>query len=311
MESSARVSAELSGGRVDKVVLALFPGLSRARVKKAIEARAVRVNGRVRPKGEVVAEGDTISVDSAFLVSPDEALIAEPNAGLEVRYQDDHVLVVDKPAGQPTIPIRAAEKGTLANALIGQFPELAGVGRTAREPGVIHRLDNDTSGLVIVARTEVAFEVLTKALREEQIEKSYLLLCNGEDLPDFGTIDIPLTNHPKDKKRVYPCIHPRDVMRYQPRPASTSYEVVTRMGPWALVRAHAKKATRHQIRVHFSAIEHPLLGDELYGGPAVDDLSRHALHAERVQFGGEKPVRTFDVQSPLPVDLAALVARIG
>jgi 23S rRNA pseudouridine1911/1915/1917 synthase len=186
--------------------------------------------------------------------------------------------------------------GTLCNALIGHFPELAGIGYNVREPGLLHRLDNDTSGVLIVARTTPVFDELRKALAEQQIEKSYLLICKGEDLPDAGTISFPISNHPKDTRRVLACVHPRDVMRNEPRPASTDYQVIDRKGKWALVRVYARKALRHQIRAHFAAIDHPLLGDVLYGGSP--DLARQALHAESVSYPG-----MFNVTTKMPDDM--------
>jgi len=225
-----------------------------------------------------------------------------------VLHTTPKVLVVDKPAGQATAPLRAGETGTLANAVVGHHPELAGIGYSAREPGIVHRLDTETSGLVVVARTAEAFSALRDALQFEQIHKEYLLVCASSELPDEGTIEIPIANHPKDKKRVYPCVHPRDVMRYAPRPAITRYRVERRSGAWALVRAEAPRAIRHQLRAHFAAIEHPLAGDELYGGEVVPGLDRHALHAARVAYdgGGDRDL-AFEVASPLPPDLAALV----
>jgi 23S rRNA pseudouridine1911/1915/1917 synthase len=217
------------------------------------------------------------------------------------------VIVADKPGGQPTAPIRAGETGTLANALVGHHPELAGIGHSPREPGLVHRLDTDTSGVVVAARTAEAFETLKEALKDHRLEKSYLAVCASEGLPDEGTIEFPIANHPKDQRRVYPCIHPRDVMRYEPRPASTSYRVERRVGPWALVRVEVARALRHQIRAHFAAIEHPLAGDVLYGGAPVRALGRHALHAARVAFAGGAGVEAFDVESPLPAEIAVLL----
>lgn len=302
------VSEDLGGARLDKAIVALAPGASRARVKKAIEAGTVRVNGRILAKGGVVAAGDRIELDLTELQSSDEPCVAEPGAKLTILFESPGVVVVDKPAGQPTTPIRGGETGTLANALLGKYPELANVGYSPREPGVVHRLDTETSGLVVAARTVEAFEALREALQREQLGKEYLLVCASENLPDKGTIEYPITNHPKDKKRVYPCIHPRDVMRYAPRPAVTHYRVETRVGPWALVRAEAARAIRHQIRAHFAAIGHPLAGDGLYGGAEVPNLARHALHAAKVSWdGGGDPTLAFDVTSPLPEELAALV----
>lgn len=297
----------LSGARLDKAVVTLVPEASRARVKKAIENGEVRVNGRIAAKGALVREGDVLTIDDALARSAEGPCVAEPEAPLVVRFENDDVVIVDKPAKMPTAPLRDGETGTLANALVGRYPALAGIGYSAREPGIVHRLDTDTSGLVVVARTADVFEILRDALRGEALEKEYLLVCKSEGLPDEGSIEYPITNHPKDKRRVYPCIHPRDVMRYSPRPASTSYRVEARKGAWALVRARAPKAVRHQLRAHFAAIGHPLAGDTLYGGREVPGLSRHALHAARVAWEGEGPHTGFDASSPLPDDMVALV----
>ncbi len=302
------VTAAYNGARLDKAIVALVDGASRARVKRAIEEGAVRVNGVLVAKGGVVKDGDRIEIDEDTIGSGDEPCLPEPDAPLVVRFESKLVLVVDKPAGQPTAPIRKGETKTLANALAGHHPELLGIGYSPREPGIVHRLDNETSGLVVVARTAPAFELLRDALQFEKLSKEYLLVCASESLPDTGTIEYPIANHPKDKRRVYPCIHPRDVMRYAPRPAVTTYDVVRRVGPWALVRATAPRAVRHQLRAHFAAIEHPLAGDILYGAPPCEGLERHALHAARIAYdGGGKADLAFDVRSPLPDDMAKLV----
>ncbi|MBS2014697.1 MAG: RluA family pseudouridine synthase [Deltaproteobacteria bacterium] len=302
------VTAELSGARLDKAVVALFEGVSRARVKRAIDDGVVRVNGRIVAKGGVVNEGDVVAIDEAVVKSAEAPCLPEPNAKLDVRFDGPKVFVVEKPAGQPTAPLRPDESGTLANAIAGHHPELVGIGYSPREPGIVHRLDTDTSGLVVVAKSAEAFEVLREALQGERLTKEYLLVCASEGLPDSGTIEHPIANHPKDKRRVYPCIHPRDVMRYAPRPASTTYQVEARVGEWALVRARAARAIRHQLRAHFASIEHPLAGDLLYGGAAAPGLERHALHAAHVAFdgGGDREL-AFDVTSELPADMATLV----
>lgn len=303
------VPPELAGERLDRAVakLAQAQGLSRARLRAAIEAGAVRVDGRRRPKGAPVQAGEKITVDTAQIPDADAPAVPEPQATLVVRLESEDVVVADKPAGQPTAPLRPGETGTLANALVGRYPEIAGIGYSPREPGIIHRLDTDTSGLVVVARHAAAFEELRDALKHELIEKTYLVIVPEDGLPDTGTVEFPITNHPKDQRRVYPCVHPRDVMRYSPRPASTQYRVVERHGRWALVEAHAPKALRHQIRAHFSALGHPLAGDELYGGAPMRALGRHALHASRVRYKGGAEVDAFDVASPLPANLAALL----
>jgi 23S rRNA pseudouridine1911/1915/1917 synthase len=305
------VPESLDGVRLDKAITELLPELSRARVKRAIELGAVRVNGRRQPKGGIVATKDVILIDIAQVA--DAPAVATPGAPLRVVLETAQIIVVDKPAGQPTAPLRPGETGTLVNALLGQYPELVPdglggfIGHSPREPGIIHRLDTETSGVVVAARTAEAFTTLKTALKEGRLDKRYLLLCAEQGLPDEGTIEFPLANHPKDQRRVQACIHPRDVMRYEPRPACTRYKVLQRSGTWALVEAKVDKALRHQIRAHFSAIDHPLAGDELYGGPVIRALGRHALHAASVAYGGGSGIDAFEASVPLPKDIAIIL----
>jgi 23S rRNA pseudouridine1911/1915/1917 synthase len=303
------VTDALDGTRLDKATVELAEGkLSRAKVKRAIDAGEVRVNGRRRPKGALVAKGDRITLEGVAADSDDRAL-PDPAAPLTVRFESSKVIVVDKPAGQPTAPLRPGETGTLANALLARYPELAGIGYSSREPGLLHRLDTDTSGLVVVARSAEAFDTLKSALKDGRITKHYLLVCEKEGLADEGTISFPIASHPKDQRRVLACIHPRDVMRNAPRPASTAFRVRERGAKWALVEVEVSRALRHQIRAHFAATEHPLVGDTLYGGVVVAELGRHALHASRVAFDGDGDAELrFDVESVLPEELARLVS---
>jgi 23S rRNA pseudouridine1911/1915/1917 synthase len=190
----------------------------------------------------------------------------------------------------------------------------------------VHRLDVDTSGLVVVARTESAWKELKEAMRRGEVEKRYLAIvapgvgsgraasvrAEGE-LPDRGSVDYPLADHPKDDRRVFACVHERDVARQHPRDAHTAFVVQRRWSvegaPRALVEATAARALRHQIRVHFAALGAPLVGDGLYGGPAAPEVGRHALHASRVSYGGGKVVKPFVVEAALPEDLQRLLPQ--
>jgi 23S rRNA pseudouridine1911/1915/1917 synthase len=312
-EARERVVPEsLAGVRLDKALAALLPELSRARIKRAVEIGAVRVNGRRMPKGGSVAAGDVVRIEVTKIADVPPLASDGP---LRVAFETEQIVVVDKPPGQPTAPLRPGETGTLVNALLGRYPELVPkgpsdyFGHALREPGIVHRLDTETSGALLVARTAPAFEELRAALKEGKLDKSYLLVCAESGLPDDGVIDVPLANHPKDQRRVYACIHPRDVMRYQPRSAVTRYHVVERAGIWALVEARASKALRHQLRAHFAAIGHPLAGDELYGGSVIRSLGRQALHASKIGYAGGAIVGAFEVEVPLPKDIRSLLAN--
>jgi 23S rRNA pseudouridine1911/1915/1917 synthase len=309
------VPESLAGARLDRAVAQLVPELSRARVRRAIELGVVRVNGKRMPKGGTLAAGDVVRIDIAQVA--EAPAVPNADAPLKVLLETPALAVIDKPAGQPTAPIRPGETGTLVNAVLGRYAELVPkdaetfIGHSAREPGIVHRLDTETSGAVVVARTAESFDALKAALKEGRLDKRYLLVCAGEGLPEEGTIEFPLSNHPKDQRRVYACVHPRDVMRYEPRPAVTRYRVVQRAANWALVEVRVDKALRHQIRAHFAAIGHPLAGDELYGGPVIRALGRHALHAARVAYEGGGGVEPFDVTVPMPKDMAALLESGG
>lgn len=304
-ERVLQVQEAQAGERIDKFLIAEVPGLGRSAARKLFESGRVRVNGRRARKGDIVDVGDSVTVALPDATGPEA--VPEAEAPLEVMLETAEVIVASKPAGQPTAPIQPGETGTLANALVARYPEIAEIGHSPREPGLLHRLDTDTSGLVVAARTPEAFRTLSSALKEGRLEKKYLLICEEEGLADTGTIEIPLAPHPKDRRRVYPCAHPRDVARYAPRPARTSYQVLERKGRFALVEAHAPKAMRHQVRVHLAAIGHPLAGDALYGGPEVPGLSRHALHASYVKWTGDAVVPAFEVRSALPAELAAVL----
>ncbi len=300
------VPSKLAGQRLDLALRELEPSLSRARIKVAIAKGAVKVNGRHVAKGGTVSEGDEVSLVVGVAADPEAPAIPEPDAPLVVLAESEDWVIVDKPAGQASAPLRNGETGALANAIAGHYPETQGVGYSPREPGLLHRLDTQTSGVLLVARSKETYDELADALKAGDIEKKYLLLCKEGDLADEGTIEIPIANHPKDSRRVYPCIHPRDVMRNSPRPALTEYVVKERKNGIALVEVSISRAIRHQIRAHFSAIGSPLLGDVLYGGAPIEGLARHALHASFIGYQ-KKAVEPFAVSSELPPDLRALI----
>jgi 23S rRNA pseudouridine1911/1915/1917 synthase len=256
----------------------------------------VRVAGRIAKKGERARAGDRISIELAA----SDAAEPEPDVPLELRLERADLVVVNKPAGQPTAAVRGSTQGTLAGALVARYPEMARIG-SAREPGLVHRLDTQTSGLVVAARTAEAFEALRRQLAAGAIDKRYLAIVESAGLPGEGVIDLPIA--PRDARRVVA----REGMRGS-RPALTEWRTLRRREPWALIEARASPARRHQVRAHLAAIGHPIANDVLYGGRAVQALgARHALHASYVACAGDATLAGFAIEEPLPADLAGLL----
>ncbi len=307
-ESTFTVGEADAGARLDIVLVRRVPGLSRAKARTLSEDGAVRVNGRRARKGAVVVAGDVVTL----AVSPPVSLAALPDASLSLRilHEDAHLVVLDKDAGAPSHPLRPDELGTVANALVARYPEMAGVGYGPREPGLVHRLDTDTSGVLLAARDAETFARLREALRVGAIHKRYRALVEGA-LVAPTTLDYPLATHPRDARRVFACVEERDAVRLRARDAATHIVEAEPIGAFSRVRVEAPVAGRHQIRAHLAAAGHPLAGDRLYGGPAVAGLTRHFLHADTLRL--EHPVTgaTLHVEAPLPAELEAALAAVG
>ena len=284
--------------RLDRALARLF-GVSRGRAMEWIAEDRVRVDGRRAPKGAQVGPGARVSVRRP----PPEAPVPQPELLLRIVHADAHVVVADKPAGMPSHPLKPGETGTAANALVGRFPELASVGPARREGGLVHRLDSDTSGLLLAARTDAAHALLRAQFAGRTIEKGYLALVAGE-LHAGGEIDVPLAHDPHDSRKVRAASDPEWAEAHGARPAATRFVPVVRRGGFTLLDVEIATGVLHQIRAHLAFIGHPLAGDALYGGPALPGLSRHFLHANRLAFAhpdGGRP--RFD--SPLPGDLSS------
>jgi len=271
-----------AGERVDVVLARRIRDLSRARAKALIEEGAVRVDGRRVKKSYIVATGDRVTLDSLpepvdFYAAPD------PDLPLVVLLEAQGYVVVDKPAGAPSHPLREDELGTLAGALVARYPEMRNVGYSRREPGILHRLDTDTSGVMLAARDQETFDALRRQLQAGEIEKRYLARCQGI-VPAPIVIDTPIANDPRDRRKVRACTDPREIKRLQAQPARTEVLRSTPAPQGSLVEVSANNARRHQIRAHLASIGHPLLGDPLYGGPALERKG-HLLHAASIKIG--------------------------
>ncbi|MCA9613894.1 MAG: RluA family pseudouridine synthase [Sandaracinus sp.] len=294
-QPSQSVPPHLDGVRVDLVIAELFD-LSRARAKALAEEGRVKLDGKRVRKGARVEAGQTIALDEPPPPRTFDAL-PDPSVELVIVHEDDACVIVDKPAGMPCHPLRPEELGTVANGLVARFPSMRGVGFAGREPGLVHRLDNDTSGLLLAAKHEAAFQTLVEALREGRVDKRYVALCAGT--VETQTIPTPIVHHDARRMRV------AEAGEKGAREARTEVLSSEAIASGSRVEVRARHARRHQVRVHLASIGHPLLGDTLYEGPTVEGLTRHALHASMLVFEG--PAGPVDARSPLPEDLAALV----
>jgi len=290
-----------AGTRLDTFVSRHIPALSRRAAGALCASGGVTVDGRPGTKGGALVAGAVIVVRVPDPARP----TAETGAGLVVVLERDDLVIVDKPAGQPTAPLTSQERGTLVNALLGRYPDLLDLGFGGLEPGIVHRLDNQTSGLVIVARCPQTFARLREVITAELLEKRYLAVVEDHALPPVGEVTAPVVPHERSARRVR--VVPAERAEHGPRPATTRFRVVARAAGLALLEVEARRAARHQIRAHLASAGHPIVGDAVYGGAAHPALAaRHALHASFVRWGGDAIVAAFSATAPLPPELAAL-----
>jgi 23S rRNA pseudouridine1911/1915/1917 synthase len=299
------IPGPLDGERLDRVV-ALLTGLPRAQVAELVAAGAVRVGGAVVPaRSRRVAAGETVEVDLPARPAADERPAPDPGVELSVVHADEHVIVVDKPAGLVVHPGAGHPDGTLVNGLLARFGDLAAVGEPHR-PGIVHRLDRGTSGLLVVARTAAAHAALVAQLRSRAVERVYLALVWGSLDAPSGLIDAPVGRADTDRTRM--------TVSARGREARTRYRVTTRFrepAPLTLVECRLETGRTHQIRVHLAAIGHPVVGDVRYRGvrPAVA-LRRPFLHACRLAFDHPATGARVEYEAGLPADLEAVVAAL-
>lgn len=296
------VPQALSGERLDRVV-ALLVGISRSDATELLALGGVTVDGRPALSGKVrLEEGQRIEVDAAVVPRPQRPA-AEPDVVFTVRHADEDVIVIDKPVGLVVHPGAGNPQGTLVNGLLARYPEIADVGDPAR-PGIVHRLDAGTSGLLVVARTQDAYDHLVEALSERQVHRRYLALVWGHLAQRLGTIDAPLGRDPRDPLR-------RAVV-VDGKPARTRYQVLREFSdptPLTLVSCELETGRTHQIRVHLAAIGHPVVGDVTYGGdrPRLR-APRPLLHAVELAFEHPRTGVEIRVASDVPEDFAAVLA---
>jgi 23S rRNA pseudouridine1911/1915/1917 synthase len=294
-EIELRVPEEAGGLRLDRFLSE--PVGSRAQAQTLIEAGLVRVDGRPRPKRHTVRPGEMVTVRARAEIAP------EPGSDVrfEVAYEDEHLLVVDKPAGVVVHPARGHRSGTLAQALAGR-------GAGGDEPwraGIVHRLDRDTSGLLVVAKHDSVHRALKELLAVRGLQREYRTLVAGHPAARTGTIDAPIGRDRRDRVLI-------SIDTDEPREARTHFELEQRLPAAALLRVSLETGRTHQIRVHLAAIGHPVCGDPQYGTAGEYGLERQFLHAARLAFTHPVTSEEIDVRSELPQDLRrALDAALG
>jgi 23S rRNA pseudouridine1911/1915/1917 synthase len=293
MPHELTVPAEAAGERLD-VFLAAHAG-SRTAAQRLIDGGHVTVDGAVRPKRLALAGGELVRVEE-----PGPAARAAPvrEAPYAVAWEDEHLIVVDKPAGVVVHPARGHRSGTLAQALAGR---VAG-GEDPERAGIVHRLDRDTSGLLVAARTEPVHAALKRLLASRELVREYLALVEGRPAARRGTIDAPLGRDRRVRTRI-------STDTDEPREAVTHFEVERALPHDTLLRVRLETGRTHQIRAHLLAIGHPVAGDPEYGAAGRHGLRRQFLHAARLAFPHPVTGAAVDVSSPLPPDLAAALER--
>jgi 23S rRNA pseudouridine1911/1915/1917 synthase len=300
MPEPFRVPPALAGERVDRAV-AFVTGFSRSDVADLVGSGAVLVDGVAVAKSRRLAEGETVEVLSA----PSAAGVPGPEpVPVDVRYEDPDILVVAKPAGLVVHPGAGHEHGTLAHGLLARYPEIASVGDPTR-PGIVHRLDRDTSGLLVVARSTDAYTALVRALAAREVERAYLALVWGRLDAPRGVIDAPIGRSQSHRTRM--------AVRDTGKEARTAYEVKEELERPAtsLLECRLESGRTHQIRVHLAAIKHPVVGDAAYGGRRQSiELARPFLHATRLAFTHPVTGEQLRFEEPLPPELASVLERL-
>lgn len=285
-----------AGNRLDRFLRQKLPQYSRALIQEWIKAECVWVNGRPERSSYTVRKHDSIQVDPQE--RPPLKAVAE-DLPIEIIYEDNDVIAVNKPAGMVVHAGAGRQSGTLVNALLHRFQMLSGVGGDLR-PGIVHRLDRGTSGVLLVARHDSAHRRLSEQFRSRTVEKIYVALVHGVTKHERGRIEKPIARDPVHRTKMTTRLAAG-------RPAITEYRVLRRFGKFTLLEVKIGTGRTHQIRVHLASIGHPVAGDNTYGAPARD---RHFLHARRISFDGPSTGIRVSIEAPLPLELVQWLAEL-
>ena len=291
--------------RLDKKILETHPDFSRSRIEGLIKSGFVTVNGAVAEKaGMKVGDDDEVVVE----IPPPVPAIPEPEAiALDIVYEDDDIIVINKMPGMVVHPAPGHFTGTLVNALLNHCPNLSGIGGVAR-PGIVHRLDQDTSGLIVVAKSQKAMDGLVKAFASHKaIEKTYLAVCHGRPRLDAGRIENLIGRHPVDRKRMA-------IVEKNGKAAITNWKVLSKntAQPISIIECRIETGRTHQIRVHTASLGTPVIGDKVYGKSALDKRldpipARQMLHAWKLKLYHPVTSKIMEFTAPIPTDMQAYI----
>lgn len=296
------VPEEQAGQRLDHYLVGMLDGLSRTTIQRIIAGGQVLVNGRSMKAGYLLRVGDTIDIiQSARETQP--AYVLPHYVPLDIIYEDEDILVVNKPAGMVVHPAPGHTGDTLVNALLARYPEL-GRGADDQRPGIVHRLDKDTSGLIIVAKNARAHAALVEQMKQHAIIKRYQALVEGVVPHDSGSIDAPIGRDPRYRQQMA-------ITTTASREARTHFRVLQRFNRHTLLLVQLETGRTHQIRVHLQAIGHPVVGDPVYGPRSKADIPLHRqfLHASQLVFRHPLTGKTMELEAPLPDDLEHIIQK--
>jgi 23S rRNA pseudouridine1911/1915/1917 synthase len=304
-EGELVVTLEQVGERLDKALAAKLPAFSRAQIQKMIREGQVRMGGAAVKGSLRLMGGERVAVSIPPVEETD--LVAQP-IPLDILYEDDDLILVNKAAGMVVHPAAGHESGTLVNAVLAHCPDLPGIGGE-RRPGIVHRLDKETSGLILVAKNDNALRFLQAQFKKRTVEKVYLALCEGHFRAGEALIDAPIGRDPRNRKRM--AVIPPNASA-QSRPAQTRVSVVDYYGPnHSLLECRPLTGRTHQIRVHLAFAGHPIVGDEVYGRrKQTIALSRHFLHAAGLTFMRPSDGREMSFRVELPEELRAILEKL-
>lgn len=293
--------ADRAGERADQLLARLVPELTRSAAQRLLEAGAVTLGGRPVKKNDKAAAGDVLEVR---LPEPEPVDVLPQDIPLDVAYEDADVIVVNKPVGLVVHPAAGHPDGTLVNALLYHCGEsLSGINGALR-PGIVHRIDRDTSGLLIAAKNDFAHQALAAQLQDHSLYREYEAVCVGGLREDGGTVDAPIGRHPTDRKKM--CVDWKNG-----RPAVTHWTVLERFPGYTHIQCRLETGRTHQIRVHLASIGHPLLGDVVYGAKKpVPGLAGQCLHARRLSFVHPRTGERVTVECPLPAYFTQVLTKL-